>query len=408
MALGFGQTKGDDVVALIAKKNYSKAIEVLRAQLHGQHADPRLRLQLADVLVLAGKGREAVVHLTALADEFAREGFAAKAISLLKKIQKIDPGQRDVDVRIAALIQEKQRTATVLPPAGPPEIGMEEIGFEPLPREPVVAGPEEPLAAPSGGGPSMPSDVVEPPASHPEPEDMPEIELEAEPLDAEPILAEPASLDLVPLEAPDPPEPRTAGSVVDNDLLFADELEEVVPLDEPETAPPDPMSDSHFAEEVLSLIDSVFPSGGAPAGGPPGEAPATGSQIVVSPLFKDFSVDEMVAVIQGLKLLTFKRGDVILREGERGDSLYMLTSGMVRAFRKDTAGQQVKLGDLSEGVFFGEVSILTGKPRSATIAALTRCELLELDRPTLDSITATHPHVWEVLQEFADRRTARG
>jgi cAMP-dependent protein kinase regulator len=408
MALGFGQTKGDDVVALIAKKNYSKAIEVLRAQLQGQHPDPRLRLQLADVLVLAGKGRDAVVHLTALADEFAREGFAAKAISILKKIQKIDPGQRDVDVKIAALIQEKQRTATVLPPAGF-EIGMEEIGFEPPPREAGVAAPEEPPAAPSGFGPPLEPEAEEPPASHPEPEDLPEIALEADPLEAEPILAEPASLDLVPLEAPAPSGPRTSGSeVVDNDLLFADGVEEIAPLAEAEPASPDPMSDSNFAEEVLSLIDSVFPSGGASAAGPTGEAPATGSQIVVSPLFKDFSVDEMVAVIQGLKLLTFKRGDVILREGERGDSLYMLTSGMVRAFRKDAAGQQVKLGDLSEGVFFGEVSILTGKPRSATIAALTRCELLELDRPTLDSITATHPHVWEVLQEFADRRTARG
>jgi CRP-like cAMP-binding protein len=81
---------------------------------------------------------------------------------------------------------------------------------------------------------------------------------------------------------------------------------------------------------------------------------------------------------------------------------------MVRAFRKDASGRQVKLGDLSEGVFFGELSILTGKPRSATIAALTSCELLELDRPTLDSITATHPHVWEVLREFADQRTQRG
>jgi hypothetical protein len=405
MALGFSQTKGDDVVALIARKNYSKAIEVLRAQLQGQHADPRLRLQLADVLVLAGKGRDAVVHLTALADEFAREGFAAKAISVLKKIQKIDPGQRDVDVKIAALIQEKQRTATVLPPVGL-EIGMEEIGFEPLPRESVVAAPEEQLAA-GGAEPPLAPAAEAPPDTDPGPEDVPEIALEAEPIEAEPILADPASLDLVPLEPPAPSRPHPSGSVVDNDLLFAEGVEEVAPLAEPDPAPPDPMSDSHFAEEVLSLIDSVFPSGGGSAAGPPGEAPATGSQIVVSPLFKDFSVDEMVAVIQGLKLLTYKRGDVILREGEPGDSLYMLTSGMVRAFRKDPAGQQVKLGDLSEGVFFGEVSILTGKPRSATIAALTRCELLELDRPTLDSITATHPHVWDVLQEFADRRTAR-
>ena len=64
---------------------------------------------------------------------------------------------------------------------------------------------------------------------------------------------------------------------------------------------------------------------------------AGGSQIVVSPLFKNFSVDEMVAVIQGLKLLSFERGEVILREGQPGGSLYTLTSGRVRAFKKDPA-----------------------------------------------------------------------
>ena len=83
----------------------------------------------------------------------------------------------------------------------------------------------------------------------------------------------------------------------------------------------------------------------------------------------------------------------------------MLTSGRVRAFRKDAgSGKQVQLGDLAEGAFFGEMSILTGKPRMASVVALTRCELLELDRPTLDGITQTHPHVWDVLREFAAQR----
>ena len=127
----------------------------------------------------------------------------------------------------------------------------------------------------------------------------------------------------------------------------------------------------------------------------------------MSPLFRDFSVDEMVAVIQGLRLLTFERGQVILREGQRGASLYTLTSGRVRAFKKDAeTGKQNPLGDLNEGAFFGEISILTGQPRMASVVALTRCELLELDRATLDGITKTHPHVWDVLREFAAQRAA--
>src|SRR6266571_3142266 len=97
MAL-FGQaSKEEDVTALIGKKNYAKAIEVLKSQLRTKRDDPRVRMQLADVLVLAGKGKEAVMILNPVADEFAKEGFAAKAISVLKKIQKIEPGRRDID-----------------------------------------------------------------------------------------------------------------------------------------------------------------------------------------------------------------------------------------------------------------------------------------------------------------------
>src|SRR5712664_3196974 len=150
-----GPGKGEDVGALIAKKNYTRAIEVIRQQLQTQRNDPRLRLQLADVLVSAGKGREAVTILLPLADEFAKEGFAAKAISVLKKIQKLDPGRRDIDSRLANLIQEKQKQAVVIAPAAPSggfELGMEEIGFEPPPRsaepEAIPVAPPPPPAPP--------------------------------------------------------------------------------------------------------------------------------------------------------------------------------------------------------------------------------------------------------------------
>jgi hypothetical protein len=183
-------------------------------------------------------------------------------------------------------------------------------------------------------------------------------------------------------------------------------LVEVEPAGEAEPAG-DPMSDSRFADELFSVLENAFQPAAEDAVAAPSDAgPKAGAEIVVSPLFKDFSVDELVAVIGGLNLLTFERGNVILREGEPGDSLYMLTSGSVKAFvRRD--GKQVPIAELEEGAFFGEVSILTGKPRSATIVAKEHCELLELDRGTLDSITQTHPHVWDVLQEFANQRMAK-
>ncbi len=162
MVLSFGQVKDEDVSTLIGRKNFAKAIEVIKSQLKNQRPDPRLRLQLGDVLVMAGKNKEAVAILSPLADEFAREGFAAKAISVFKKIQRIDPGARDVDAKLASLIQAKQQQATVPMPAPAHaglELGMEEIGFEAFGAVsvPVPAAPQPP--APQPPAPQAPAPV---------------------------------------------------------------------------------------------------------------------------------------------------------------------------------------------------------------------------------------------------------
>lgn len=478
-----------DVSMLIAKKSYAKAIELIKEQLKTQRSDPRLRMQLADVLVLSGKGKEAVMILTPLADEFAKEGFAAKAIAVLKKIQKIDPSRREVEAKLAGLIQEKQQqaTATVAPqPSGPTfEIGMEEIGFEapggsvavpspvrrepPPPPEPEIDLSMAPAVAPAAAPPAPaprpapPAPRPAPPAAPPAPDLMIEeagIELESE---AEPVLAvapEPIALfesepevavspepeapvaaepvvPVVPEPAPEPvrpviilepepqverepvaaPEPIVAASAEPEFVLDDDAFEidaETAPLDsdEPVVAEPvpvegEPITDDLFVDELMSVLEDAFPSGlEAPFTEPIAPQAGGSAQIVVSPLFRHFSVDEMVAVIAGLHLANYRRGHVIIREGEPGDRLFMLSSGKVKAFKKSAAGKQVPIAELEEGAFFGEGAILTGRPRTASIVATTDVELLELDRPTLDSICQAHPHVMDVMREFAAQRAA--
>ena len=433
--MGFGKSKEEDVVALIAAKKYARAIEVLKAQLQKRGANPSLRMQLADVLILADKKQEAVSLLIPLADQFARDGFAAKAVSVLKKIQKVDPGRRDVEERLARQIEERQREAVSLPlaragsaPGREPSAGVAddgpslEIGFEMAPiSAPPTTGEPPPLALPKAVAEAPPDATLPaapgPPAIVAPPSTLPPLETPT----LEPLVLEPA-------DAESPAQPAQARaveeSIEDYDLLYyaedGEEDEEIdVPLEaelvEVEATAAEPMSAGQFADELMGLVDSVFQEfpGAAPAAPQSAGVPASsspdrsGSQIVVSPLFRDFSVDEMVAVIQGLKLLSFERGEVILKEGQPGGSLYMLTSGRVRAFKKDGDGKQSPLGDLKEGAFFGEMSILTGQPRMASVVALARCELLELDRPTLDGITKTHPHVWDVLREFAEKRAAQ-
>jgi hypothetical protein len=129
-------------------------------------------------------------------------------------------------------------------------------------------------------------------------------------------------------------------------------------------------------------------------------------QAVPSPLFDDFSREELLAFMKGLQLQLFDPGDIIVAQGEPGHSLFILTTGIVKAFVRHRDHHHHHVRTLHDGDFFGEISILSGRPRTATITAATRCELLELDRTTLDSITAAHPHVKDVMQRFYDERVA--
>jgi hypothetical protein len=164
-------------------------------------------------------------------------------------------------------------------------------------------------------------------------------------------------------------------------------------LEAPETqaAPQDPA-----AEEEIETIDLAL------AGlerSPEAEPP-----VLATPLFPDFSREELVAVIGGLELLIYGPGEIVVAEGEPGGGLYLLTTGTVKAWTKDARGHYVLARTLHEGDFFGEVSVLTGQARTATVTTASRCELLELERPALDQITATHPRVREVLQRFYEQR----
>ena len=292
----------ETVEGLVARKSYAAALEMIQAQLERRPRDDRLRLQQADVLIAAGREKDAATQLMALADEQAADGFAAKAIAILKRIEKIAPGRRDVEDRLAHLIQEKVRHAPGARPsaAATPEFGLEE--FDPQ---------AEPAAVPAPPAPS------------------PSSQMEADDLEG---------LDYIAAAEPEPPAP----------------------------------------EERKAFVST--------------------------PLFEGFSREELVAVIHGLKLLSFAPGDIIVAEGGPGDSLFILASGLVKAFVRNAKGSYVKVNELGEGAFFGEIAALTGRPRTATLTAATPCELLELDRATLDSITATHPRVREILKQFHEQR----
>jgi hypothetical protein len=161
---------------------------------------------------------------------------------------------------------------------------------------------------------------------------------------------------------------------------------------------PEPKSPAHSKPPQEEIVIEVVEEQG-PAG--PG---AELKGLARSPLFGQFSPADLLAVIRGLSLKTCEPGEILVSEGEPGSSLFVLVSGFARVFVRDATRRNRQIRTLQEGEFFGEVSLVTGQPRSATVTAAAPCELLELDQATLKAIAADHPQVPLVIREICDRR----
>jgi signal transduction histidine kinase len=93
-----------------------------------------------------------------------------------------------------------------------------------------------------------------------------------------------------------------------------------------------------------------------------------------------------------------KAGDVIMREGEPGDALYIVASGRLRIVRVTQAGESIPVTELEPGSIVGELALLEGSQRSATVEAETDTELLRLDRALLKSfLSQQSPLAYKLL-----------
>jgi cAMP-dependent protein kinase regulator len=127
-------------------------------------------------------------------------------------------------------------------------------------------------------------------------------------------------------------------------------------------------------------------------------------ELQASTLFSSFEREALVEILASTELRSFDEGDIIVTEGEEGSSLFLIVGGTVKVFTRTEEGSNVPLAELGPGDFFGEVSLLTGKPRTATITARTQVTAIELDRANVDRIAAGHPEVRKVLEDFYERR----
>lgn len=127
-------------------------------------------------------------------------------------------------------------------------------------------------------------------------------------------------------------------------------------------------------------------------------------ELRASELFAQFDRRSLENILSSTSLRGYIEGETIVREGEPGSSLFLIVSGRVEVFTAGDDGKQVYLAELGPGDFFGEISLLTGKPRTATIKAVDRVSAIELDKDSVDRIAARQPGVRSVLEQFYQRR----
>ncbi len=120
------------------------------------------------------------------------------------------------------------------------------------------------------------------------------------------------------------------------------------------------------------------------------------------PFFRDFPPEEFAVIARSMRSHTVGEKEEIVRQGEPGDSLFLIARGVVRvSYEKD--GTSHDLATLMAGDFIGEMALLHREPRSATARAVTPATLYELGRQDLNRVIEKHPSVRTALQE-ADRQ----
>ncbi len=121
-------------------------------------------------------------------------------------------------------------------------------------------------------------------------------------------------------------------------------------------------------------------------------------------LFSSLSEEERAAVVERLQYAPFARGDVITRQGKTSHWLYLIASGEAEIVHEQPDGSRVRVGTVRAGGFFGEMGLLTGEPRTATVIATADVECYRLDKASFQGLLTTRPQLAEDISRIVAER----
>lgn len=340
----------------LRNQDWEKAMQSLNSTLKDEPKNSQVHLKIGDIFQKAGDMSNAIAAYHQSAWLLVNEGFLQKALAIYKIIMRLDPENAEAINKSKDLLMELESSRMKPAPALP--------SFEPIveekPEQLVVSGFEPSFE--TGFEPGVEQVVdstlrdvgVEPPAGIEDFPEAPSFESEAE------------------------------SSAVKRDDFFAGTSFNEEPLGGMPSS--ETQEHSEFEGQTEPVASDVFLSGEEPVSRIP-------------EFLSSLPEDEARELVGRIKSQLFSPGQRIIEEGDSGDSIFLIKSGQADVVAH-ILGKEIELATLSNGDVFGEVAFLTGRPRTASVIAIDKLEVIEFDRFILEEMFEKYPDILKKIQDF--------
>lgn len=389
------------VKELVKEGEFPRAIFELKRALSMDKTNLALKAKLAEVYWVSGDSSNAIIIYSELAREYANKGCLIQAIAANKKIIELDPNHLDTQKQLAKLYAQKAKG--VLQTEAPEQVKkevVEKLGEEIIAKEPEVSEVSKEI-------PKFPlfSDLSQ--------DEFIEIVHRLKSKNFTPqslIFKEGDGGDSIFLVASgkiniykrDPSGRQVLlrtineGDFFGEFSYFANAKRNVSAIS---------ASEVQLLELTREEIDNMLENlqGVKNALVEFYKTRVLDSILGVTPVFRELPYAEREKFLPRFELVIIRKNEDIVTEGESGDAMFVIVSGAVEVWTK-RSGKKIVLATLREGDFFGEISLITGETRTATVTALKETRLMKLRKTDFDEISDKYPSVLEITKKVLDRR----
>ena len=117
----------------------------------------------------------------------------------------------------------------------------------------------------------------------------------------------------------------------------------------------------------------------------------------VLPFFSGLSTEQLGTVSEHINWLNLEPKTTVFKEADEGDAIYFILEGSIEVVIESGNGKSIQLATLTEGHSFGEMSLIDNLPRSATIVANTKSDVLQLKKNDFDELLKKYPPIGVIL-----------